>query len=516
VSKNYSLVPKAEPRSEPGRPENARNFLPRVARLIAAFQWLKAFQFTTDFRKLREFLVPAGLEPAERASRIIAIEKNVVLPLKAMLIFPLTYYFFFSRWIDQVSSTREVAFETIRGLFLFYVAFNGVVGLALLLWRNPVWSMIRWVVFVLGLFDGLLLAAITFISGGFDSILYWIFLGLILRNAISLSTATLQIALNLCVVVFYLFGGLLDMAITDEEISRPEIQIPTKGAPRNLTYEGLEVATRNDPTEPFLLRLIVLTLWAACCYGVQSLMYKQWLAERDAEEFGFRQGQLQAAGRLAAEIAHRIKNPLAIINNAAYSLQRGISDNRETALEQIAIIREEVDKADRIITELMGYAAMAEGKVERLSVAEELERATNQVFPAGANYLTLVHTEINPVLPSLLMQRGHLSEIFVNLLQNAREAMNGEGSIRIRAWLGQPYSVFVSISDSGPGIPPDKLQRVFEPYFTTKPKGTGLGLAIVKHNVELYGGRVQLESQEGSGTAFTLEFPAKPLLKVAK
>ena len=92
-------------------------------------------------------------------------------------------------------------------------------------------------------------------------------------------------------------------------------------------------------------------------------------------------GQLHSAGRLAAEFAHQIKNPLAIINNAAYSLQRAARDGKASAAEQIEIIQEEVARADKVITQIMGYAQLSEGRVEKLNVIEEIERAIEQVFP---------------------------------------------------------------------------------------------------------------------------------------
>ena len=92
------------------------------------------------------------------------------------------------------------------------------------------------------------------------------------------------------------------------------------------------------------------------------------------------------------------------------------------------------------------------------------------------------------------MQRGHLSEIMVNLLQNAREALGENGNVFITADCRRDHSVEISVRDDGPGIPPDKIERIFEAYYTTKENGTGLGLAIVKHNVELYGGTVRVES----------------------
>jgi signal transduction histidine kinase len=91
-----------------------------------------------------------------------------------------------------------------------------------------------------------------------------------------------------------------------------------------------------------------------------------------------------------------------------------------------------------------------------------------------------------------------------------------EGDIWIRARYGDQYSVTVTLTDNGPGIPPDKREQIFEAYFTTKVKGSGLGLAIVKHNVEIYGGSVRLESELGKGTTFTLQFPARTVLKLRK
>jgi len=115
--------------------------------------------------------------------------------------------------------------------------------------------------------------------------------------------------------------------------------------------------------------------------------------------------------------------------------------------------------------------------------------------------------------PPLLMQRRHLSESFINVLQNAREAVKSTGGkVQIRARSLEDRSVEVVIEDNGTGIPPDRLEQVFEAYYTTKEKGTGLGLATVKNNVELYGGRVRVESELGKGARFILSFPAKTLV----
>ena len=263
-------------------------------------------------------------------------------------------------------------------------------------------------------------------------------------------------------------------------------------------------------------RIIVLVAWALCCYGIQVLFEKQKRAEAEATELAVRQERLRTAGRLAAEIAHQIKNPLGIITNAAFCLTRAVHEGETAVDEQIQIIREEVDRADQIITELMGYAQLAEGKVERLDVSEELDAAVQEVFPPAAKYQVSVQKDYAPAMPALLMQKRHLSSVLVNILQNAREAMQGRGEVSVSAQYGEHDSVRIVISDTGPGIPPDKIDKIFEAYFTTREKGTGLGLAIVKHNTEMYGGAVQVQSEVGKGTRFVLEFPARILMRLTK
>ncbi len=268
--------------------------------------------------------------------------------------------------------------------------------------------------------------------------------------------------------------------------------------------------------EPFLLRLFVLLLLTLCCYGVQVLGERQRRVMEEEREFALREVQLRAAGRLAAEIAHQLKNPLAIINNTVFSLQRASKDGKPAPADQMQIIQEEIGRADRILTDLMGYAQLAEGRVEKLNVVEELDRAIAEVFPPAADYRIKIERQYADYFPPLLMQRRHLSEIFVNLLQNAREALPDAGQVSLTASCRSDYSIEIIVADNGPGIPADKLEQIFEAYYTTKEKGTGLGLATAKHNLELYGGTVRAESELGKGTRFILLLPAKAVISLKK
>jgi signal transduction histidine kinase len=308
------------------------------------------------------------------------------------------------------------------------------------------------------------------------------------------------LTLNFTLTACYVLAGTIDLKVAEllDETARKALE--WSEPPEN-------------PTETILLRLALLVLMAISCYVVQVLLVRQQRIEEEAREFAFREGQLRSAGRLAAEFAHQIKNPLAIINNAIFSLQRALKQGRNDVAEQIRIIQEEVQRSDRIITQVMGYAQLSEGRVERLDVIEELNHAIDRVFPPAAGYPVEVKKDFPGAFPPLLMQRRHLSESFINVLQNAREAVKSTGGkVQIRARSLEDRSVEVVIEDNGTGIPPDRLEQVFEAYYTTKEKGTGLGLATVKNNVELYGGRVRVESELGKGARFILSFPAKTLV----
>jgi len=264
---------------------------------------------------------------------------------------------------------------------------------------------------------------------------------------------------------------------------------------------------------PYVLRVAVLVLLAFCCYGLQVLFAAQLRTEEEQKEYAVRTEQLRSAGRLAAEVAHQIKNPLAIINNVTFSLQKNFVKEKPEAATQIEIIREEIAKADRIITEVMGYAQLSEGRVQKLNVVDEINRAIEEVFPVNLPTRTRVHREFTNSFPPLLMQQKHFAEAVGNLLQNARDAVEGRGNVYVGARYRADHSVEITVRDDGPGVPADRQERIFEAYYTTKSRGTGLGLAVVKHNAELYSGRVRVESELGKGAKFTLIFPAKTLMQ---
>lgn len=452
-------------------------------------QWLK--------RLPALFEIPAP-DPQRLLRRIAVMERNIMLPVKAFFTGMILYSFKSTPWFGQTYAF-DVATETVQLIFWFYIMANVLFAAVLLAAPRLPLAVVQWTVVTSSLVDALLIAVLASLSGGLDSVLFWLFVGLIVRNSFSVPPGVTQLSLNFAVSLAYVMIGVMDFFILSNLMD-------------DATLRSLDFNVDDDWGEPFILRLMVLLLMTGGCYGVQLLLDRHEKAVEEAREFGLRENQLRSAGRLAAEFAHQIKNPLAVINNAAFSLQRSLREDKNSVTQQLEIIQEEVARADRVITQIMGYAQLTEGRVEKLDVIEELNRAIMQVFPSAVPTGVKIHREFKSPFPPLLMQRGHLSEIFVNLLQNAREALGDQGNIFVTAGCRRDYSIEVSIRDNGPGIPPDKIQRIFEAYYTTKERGTGMGLAIVRHNVDLYGGQIQVDSEIGIGTRFAVTFPAKRIL----
>ncbi|MFO1513541.1 MAG: ATP-binding protein [Verrucomicrobiota bacterium] len=532
------------------------------------WQWLK---------RLPAVAVALRPEPGDHAQSILKLQRNIVLPARLLVVSMVLYHLYTSPWLVQVVDNYGVVFETMERTFTAYAFF--VLGVTVLFYvvRRPPPGSVQWLVFAVGLADGVFLGGLTVLTGGFDSVLYWVYPVLIILNAVSIPLATPQIVLNLVLGIFFLGAGYIetqsqpDPSIASFPLRKPKIMpdhinnlsavitfLQSSPEPLNRSlWTGLPESTRRRATNyladgsaetelreslakdldrilypqrvigdasstpdlpettagPYVLRVAVLVLLTFCCYGVQVLFAAQLRTEEEQKEYAVRTEQLRSAGRLAAEVAHQIKNPLAIINNVTFSLQKNFVKEKPEAATQVGIIREEIAKADRIITQVMGYAQLSEGRVQKLNVIDEINRAIEEVFPANVPIGTHVYREFAGTFPPLLMQQKHFAEAVGNLLQNARDAVDGHGHVHVGARYLGDYSVEITVRDDGPGVPADRLGRIFEAYYTTKDRGTGLGLAVVKHNAELYGGRVRAESELGKGAKFTLIFPAKTLMQ---
>ena len=496
---NASDIPEVTSHSGLAKPQLGARLVARP-RGPGRFRRLRA-AINREFNALIELLKIPPPQTAQVLQRIEMMEQHIILPIKAawiaILLRPANY-----SWIGEQATNLEINPIYAYTFFWTYVAVSIIAGVLILLLRRIPPGLAERAVFAITLVDGIFLGVLTVVTGGYNSSLYWIFLALIVRTAVVVPRATSQLLLNLTLSTCFVVAGIIDSYIAQNLASETDKRV-------------LELY--DYPGEWLLLRVVLLLLMTLCCYALQVLLERHRRAMEEAREFAMREGQLRSAGRLAAEFAHQIKNPLAIINTAAYSLERGVRENKGEAHEQIHMIQEEVERADRIITQVMGYAQLSEGHVEKIDVIEELDLAIERVFPPAAHFPLLVHRSYRGSFPPLLMLRRHVSETFINVLQNAREAMEGRGgNIYVEALCHEDEWIEVSIRDDGPGIPTEKLGRIFEAYYTTKEKGSGLGLATVKHNLELYGGKVRVESELGKGAHFILLFPAKTLMQLTQ
>jgi signal transduction histidine kinase len=219
-------------------------------------------------------------------------------------------------------------------------------------------------------------------------------------------------------------------------------------------------------------------------------------------------------GRLAAAIAHEIRNPLNYINLTLDHLRSSFAPSdlkkRETFTRLTDQLKTEVARINRHISDFLKYSRPSKLELQSVDIRAEAEDALRLVEARAEE--CGIETKIiqDGALPSVLADRESLRSVFTNLVINAVEAINGAGgSISIKLSKPESNSVKVEISDSGCGIAADDISKVFEPYFSTKETGTGLGLAIVKKAIDDHGGTISVASKEGSGTTFTIILPAK-------
>ena len=232
--------------------------------------------------------------------------------------------------------------------------------------------------------------------------------------------------------------------------------------------------------------------------------------------------RLAALGQMAAGLAHEIKNPLGAIKGAAQLLVDAESDGQQLppgSRDFLQIIVDEVDRLDRVVGSVLDYARPRKGNPASVDVNAVVRRTLQILSPAGQEQMQVNVLEA-PGLPPVRIDAEQLRQVLMNLIQNAFQAMAGGGTLtvttRARAgsagmWQGQtsrPQWVEVAVKDTGPGISPKILTNLFVPFFSTKTAGTGLGLAISQRIAQEAGGAIEVASQEGAGSTFTIVLPA--------
>lgn len=219
-----------------------------------------------------------------------------------------------------------------------------------------------------------------------------------------------------------------------------------------------------------------------------------------------RKEKLAAIGGLAAGVAHEIRNPLSSIKGIASYYRDKFEDGSEDK-QMAGIMIEEVDRLNRVISELLEFTRPPRLDPRPVDINKLIEHSTRliQQEAKAKNIQVQVHPGSETVEASVDPDR--LTQCFLNVFLNALQAMENSGKLTITTAIRNKTHVIIDIKDNGPGISADDVDRIFDPYFTTKSKGTGLGLAIVHKIIDAHQGQIKVRSTPGRGTVFSIVLP---------
>jgi two-component system, NtrC family, sensor histidine kinase HydH len=225
-----------------------------------------------------------------------------------------------------------------------------------------------------------------------------------------------------------------------------------------------------------------------------------------------RSERLAALGQLSAGLAHEIRNPLGVIKGSSEMLNQKLEKSDPLASELAGYISSEVNRLSVLVTRFLDFARPLQTEKRVQEITPLLDRALKSVSELWKGGPIKVECVYQPGLPVLPLDEDFCEQAFVNLIQNAYEAMASEGgTLRLEVSSLQPnrrQGVEVRITDSGPGVPAELREQIFNPFVTTKKTGVGLGLSIVSKIVDEHGGNIRLETAPGEGACFILFFPA--------
>ena len=217
-----------------------------------------------------------------------------------------------------------------------------------------------------------------------------------------------------------------------------------------------------------------------------------------SQRAAFENEKLAAIGRLAAGIAHEVRNPLGVIRASASMIQESFQPGDESH-RACQFIREEIDRLDGLISALLQFARPSELRVQSVALDKVIDRALQLADDdLRQREIEVIGREALASLPEVRADPDLLAQVLLGLVTNAAEALEQGGRIELRGER-DAGEVCLSVADSGPGIAPEDAARVFEPFFTTKPKGTGLGLAMAARIAAAHSGRLELLEGRGAG-----------------
>jgi len=269
---------------------------------------------------------------------------------------------------------------------------------------------------------------------------------------------------------------------------------------RDKAYGNLYVTEKQEAGE-FSDMDERLALMLASQAGIAIENAHAFRALSDAQDELVRREKLATLGQLAGSVGHELRNPLGVIKNSVYYL-RMILPEEARARKHLDILEREVRTANRIVTDLLEFARVKSPSLEPVDLSVLVKKLLERTPIPGQVRLV---RDLPDGLPPVSVDRLHVEQIVNNLVTNAVQAMPDGGTVTIGTGR-DPTGISVTVSDTGFGISPENLTRVFQPLFTTKAKGIGLGLALAKDLAEANQGVISVQSAPGAGSRFVVRF----------
>jgi signal transduction histidine kinase len=228
--------------------------------------------------------------------------------------------------------------------------------------------------------------------------------------------------------------------------------------------------------------------------------------------------QVEELARLTGELAHEIKNPLSTVKVNLKLIAEELDcidsdttadDSRQRlarAKRKLSVVQQETDRLEKILEGFLKYVGRTELNVVRTDINELVGEVVDFYFPQARSHSITLRLSFSKSPLFCKVDSVVMKQVLLNLFINAQQAIDRDGEIMVRT--GKSVNVArISVSDTGSGISPDRLPRLFQPFFSSRANGTGLGLATAKRIIEAHGGKISVASEPGKGTEFTIELP---------
>ena len=286
------------------------------------------------------------------------------------------------------------------------------------------------------------------------------------------------------------------------------------GPPGKLNPTSMTITTKSGEKIPVTLSASIITIDGKEVGSVGVFTDMREILEMRKE---LKQAHLQlvqsekiaSVGRMAAGVAHEINNPLSGILIYAELLKEALQNNTQH-LKDIQEIIDQTLRCKKIVADLLEFSRQSIGKTSAFSVDQLVTKSLNLLVNQASFQDIDVITEIESDMPEMIGDFGQLQQVLTNLFINAADAMQGKGTLTVRARFDQKEKKFIlQVADTGPGIPEHLRDKIFDIFFTTKPvgKGTGLGLSISQNIINLHGGNIRVDCPPEGGTVFHIELP---------